>query len=123
MDELFSVQILCLISMSVRFIHIVVCINNLSLSHCCWFFNIILRHDMNISFSCEVLPISFCDPMGCCRPSGSFIHEIFQTRIMEWVAISVSRGSSRPRGQTCTFRLAGEFSTTEPPRKPNRCMI
>ena len=34
-------------------------------------------------------------------PTGSPIHGISQTRILEWVAISFSRGSSPPRNQTC----------------------
>ena len=33
-----------------------------------------------------------CDPMNC-TPQGSFVHEISQARILEWVAISSSRGS------------------------------
>ena len=36
-----------------------------------------------------------CDPMDCSLP-GSSIHGIFQARILEWVAISFSRGSSPP---------------------------
>ena len=36
-----------------------------------------------------------------CSPTGSSIHGISQTRILEWVAIPFSRGSSRPRNQTC----------------------
>ncbi|CAI9152549.1 unnamed protein product [Rangifer tarandus platyrhynchus] len=40
-----------------------------------------------------------CDPMACSLP-GSSVHEILQARILEWVAISSSRGSSRPRDQT-----------------------
>ena len=48
-------------------------------------------------------------------PPGSFVHGIFQARILEWVAVSFSRGSSRPRDQTCIFSLAGGFFTTEPP--------
>ena len=38
--------------------------------------------------------------MGC-SPPGSSVHGIFQARILEWVAISFSRVSSRPRNQTC----------------------
>ena len=38
--------------------------------------------------SCPTL----CDPMDC-SPPGSSIHGIFQARILEWVAISFSRGS------------------------------
>ena len=40
--------------------------------------------------------VSLCNPMGC-SPPGSCVHGIFQTRILEWVAISSSRGSSQPR--------------------------
>ena len=46
---------------------------------------------------------------------------IFQARIMEWVAISSSKGSSQPRDQTCVscvFCLASRFFTAEPPGKP-----
>ena len=38
-------------------------------------------------------------PMGC-SPPGSSAHGIAQARILEWVAISSSRGSSQPRDQT-----------------------
>ena len=41
----------------------------------------------------------FCDPMDYRLP-GSSVHGISQARILEWVAISFSRGSSRPRGRT-----------------------
>ena len=41
-----------------------------------------------------------CDPMDCSLP-GSSVHGIFQPRILEWVAMPSSRGSFRPRGQTC----------------------
>jgi len=36
-----------------------------------------------------------------CSPLGSSVHRIFQAGILEWVAISFSRGFSRPRDQTC----------------------
>ena len=39
--------------------------------------------------------VRLCDPMDC-SPPGSFIHGILQARILEWVAISFSRGSSQP---------------------------
>ena len=41
----------------------------------------------------------FCDTMDC-SPPGSSVHGIFQARILEWVAISFSRGSSPSRDQT-----------------------
>ena len=46
--------------------------------------------------SCLIL----CDIMDC-SPPGSSVHGIFQARILEWVAISSSRGSSPPRNRTC----------------------
>ena len=55
-----------------------------------------------VSKSCPTL----CDPMNSRLP-GSSVYGISQARILEWVAISFSRGSSRPRDQTwvsCTGR-------------------
>ena len=42
------------------------------------------------------LCLTFCDPMDCSLP-GSSAHGIIPVRILEWVAISSSRGSSQPR--------------------------
>ena len=53
-----------------------------------------------------------------CSPPGSSVHGIFQTRILEWVAISFSRGSSWLRNQSHIFCLAGRFFTAGPPGKP-----
>ena len=50
-------------------------------------------------------------------PPGSYIHGIFQARILEWVAISFSRGSSQPRDRNHVSCIAGRFFTTEPPGK------
>ena len=49
---------------------------------------------------------TFCDPLDYT------VHGIFQARILEWVAISFSRGSSQPRDQTKVSRIAGEFFTS-----------
>ena len=48
-----------------------------------------------VTKSCPTL----CDPMDC-NPPGSSVHGISQARILEWVAISLSRGSSWPRDRT-----------------------
>ena len=53
-----------------------------------------------------------------CSPPGSSVHEISQARILEWVVISSSRGSSWPRDWTWVSCLACRFFTTEPPGKP-----
>ena len=42
---------------------------------------------------------TLCDPMNCSLP-GSSIHGILQARILEWLAISFSKGTSPPRDQT-----------------------
>ena len=42
---------------------------------------------------------TLCDRMDC-SPLGSSVHGILQSRILEWVAISFSRGSSQQRDQT-----------------------
>ena len=46
--------------------------------------------------------LTLWDPMDCSPPSPS-VHEILQATILEWVAISSSRGSSQPRDQVCIF--------------------
>ena len=60
------------------------------------------------------------DPMDC-SPPGSSVHGILQARILEWVAMPSSRGSSPPRDRTCIYFgscVAASFFTTEPPGKP-----
>ena len=54
-------------------------------------------HSLNVlvTQSCPAL----CDAMDC-SPPGSSVHRIFQARILEWVAISSSMGSSQPRNRT-----------------------
>ena len=44
--------------------------------------------------------LTLCDPMDC-SPPGSSVHGVFQARILEWVAIPSSRGSSQPKDRTC----------------------
>ena len=53
---------------------------------------------------------SLCEPMDC-RLLGSSAHGILQTRILEWVAIPFSRGSSQPRDQTQVSCIEGRFFT------------
>ena len=64
--------------------------------------------------SCQVtLVLTLCDPMDC-SPPGSSVHGILQARTLEWVAISFSRRSSRPRARTkgsCGSCITGRFFT------------
>ena len=72
-------------------------------------------------FSCYIVSDS-CDPTDC-TPPDSFVHGILQARILEWVAISFSRGSSQPRDQALVSCIAGEFFTPEPPGKPTEGLL
>ena len=51
-----------------------------------------------------------CDPMDCSLP-GSSIHGTFQASVLEWGAISFSRGISQPRDRTWVSRIAGRCFT------------
>ena len=64
--------------------------------------------------------LSLCEPMDC-SPSGPSIHGILQTRLLEWVAMPPSRGSSQPRDQihlSYVFCIGMLFFTIKPPEKP-----
>ena len=52
-------------------------------------------------------------------PVGSSVHGVSQAIILEWVAISFSRGSSQPRDLAHISCIAGGLSTTAPPGKPH----
>ena len=74
-----------------------------------------LEHACCVTKSC----LTIYDPMDC-SPPGSSVHEIFQARILEQVAISSSGGLPNPGIQPmspASPALAGGFFTTEPPGK------
>ena len=49
--------------------------------------------------------LTLCNPMDGSLP-GSSVHEILQARILEWIAMPSSRGSSQPRDQTCVSYIS-----------------
>ena len=53
-----------------------------------------------------------------CNPPGSSVHGISHARILEWIAISSSKGSSPPRLEPMSLAWQADSSTTEPPWKP-----
>ena len=73
-----------------------------------FFFVFLIYHIWNevVTQLCPTL----CDPVDCSLP-GCSVHGILQARILEWVAISFSRGSSQPRDQTWVCRIAGRRFT------------
>ena len=52
--------------------------------------------------------LTLCNPMAC-NPPGSSVYGILQARILEWVAIPFSRGSSRLKDRTQVSCIAGRF--------------
>ena len=85
------------------------------------FESVVLQNAHHIRFAsvCSVaqLCLTLFDHLDCNLP-GSSLHGIFQARILDWVAISFSGGSSGPRDQTCVSCLEGEFFSPVPHRKP-----
>ena len=72
---------------------------NLKLTFSCLFRNgtcVLEKHLVNILTGCSCSVTKsylFCDPMDCSLPDSS-VHGVSQARILEWVTISSSRGSS-----------------------------
>ena len=64
------------------------------------------RGNVLVAQSCPTL----CNPMDCSLPVSS-AHGISLARVLEWVAISFSRGSSRPRDRTWVSCIAGRHFT------------
>ena len=65
-------------------------------------FSIIIESESEVAQSCPTL----CDPVDC-SPPGSSVHGILQARILEWIGISFSRGSSQLRDLTQVSCIAG----------------
>ena len=71
---------------------------------------LIYRQFSSIAQSC----LTLCDPMDYTA------HGILQARILEWVAVPFSRGSSQPRDRTGFSCIAGGFLTVGLPGKPSK---
>ena len=85
------------------------------------FFSIDLLGDMYIYLYLDKMKVLvtshvwLCDPIDC-GPPGSSVHGILQARILEWVAIPTSRGSSQLRDRTQgSLSLQADSSPSEPP--------
>ena len=75
-----------------------------------WFTLLYTSNIVNQLCSVAQLCPTLCDPMDCSLP-GTYVHGTFQARVLDWVAISFSRGSSRPRGQTQVSHIRGRRFT------------
>ena len=87
--------------------HVILCIN--------FMYNFIMSIFLCAHAHAQLCP-TLCDPRDY-SPPGSSVHALFQARILEGVAISYTRGSSRLRDQTepAFPALGGGFFTTLPP--------
>ena len=78
-----------------------------------WYLSLVLPFLRGeVAHSCSTL----CDPMDCSLP-GSSLHGILQARVLEWVAIAFSRGSSQPRDRTWVSRIPGGCFNLEATRE------
>ena len=87
--------------------------------HKCWPFSqlakgLCLQDPAPLLWKCESVIRSVVSdsllPQECSLP-GSSVHGVFQARILEWVVIPFSRGSSQPRAWTCVSCIAERFFT------------
>ena len=82
-----------------------------------------------VTVSAAQLCSALWNPLNCSAPDSS-VHRILQARILEWVAIPISRGSFWPRDQTWVSNISGRFFTIWATRevlrlrwnKPNLCL-
>ena len=77
---------------------------------------------MKQNVNCSVIQWcpTLCDRMDYSLPGSSSVYGLYQARILEWVAISYSRGFPDPGIELASLAspaLAGRFFTTEPPGK------
>ena len=78
-----------------------------NICHCNYYVSLIR---LKVKSEVAQLCLTLCDPMDC-SPPGSSIHGIFQAKVLEWVAISFSRGSFQPRDWTQVSHTAGRRFT------------
>ena len=74
-----------------------------------------INNKLLVTQQCSTL----CDPTDC-SPPGSSDLGILQARILEWVPIPFSRGSSQPRGQTGSPAWQADSLPSEPLGKPQQ---
>ena len=72
-----------------------------------------LKHTVKVALSCPTL----------CNPMDYIVHGILQARILEWVAVPFSRGSSQPRGRTQVCHIAGRLFTSWATREAPKHML
>ena len=92
-----------------------------------WLICLIQKHSLCYMCVCLCVFIAqlcptLCNPVDY-SPPGSSVHGSLQARILEWIVISYSRGSSQPRDQTWVSCIAGGFFTIWAPGRPMLCYM
>ena len=83
------------------------------------YFHKLTRESVSLLSSVQL----FGDPIDC-NLQGFSVHGIFQARILEWVAVSFSKGSYQPRDQTQVSGITGRFYTIWAIREvPSRSVV
>ena len=65
----------------------------------------------------------FFNPMDCSHQAPHFMDGILQARLLQWVAVPFSRGSSWPRDWTWVSGIAGKLLPSEPPGKHSHQLV
>ena len=93
------------------------CWSPLWIIHYCQFLPLVIVWYSLMDLCCAVLCLvtqsclTLCDPVDY-SPPGSSVLELFQARILEWFAMTISRGSSQPKDRTQVYCIAGRFFTS-----------
>ena len=90
--------------------------------HCCVSFWCTAKWIGYIYIHTRVCACSVASVVSDSLPCSS-VHGILQARILEWVSMHSSRGSSKPRDQTWVSCITGRFLTTEPRGRPTYTYI
>ena len=79
------------------------------------------QHNKKESVVTQLCP-TLCNPMDC-SPPGSSVHGVLQARILEWIAMPSSKGSSRPRDQTGISYISCIWQVDSLPLRHQRSQI
>ena len=74
------------------------------------YFHMLNLRGLKVKVKATQLCLTLCNPKDCSLP-GSSVHGILQIRVLEWVAVPFSRGSSQPTDWTPVSHIVGGFFT------------
>ena len=91
---------------------------------CTWVFIYTYTHTHIVHIHIYCMKVKVAQScLTLCDPMDHTVHGILQARILEWVAVPFSRGSSQPRDRTQVSHIAGDSLPAEPHRKPKKARV